>query len=203
VIAGVVLAAGFGTRMGSPKALLSIDGEPALGRIVRRFLTAGIHRPVVVLGHRHEDIEAQLDLVDCRVVVNPDPSRGLSSSVRLGLASIEPSATGALVVPVDMPAISVATIRAVYAAGRTGARIAAPVFGGRRGFPVYLARSCFAELERSLSGDRGARDYLVAHPADLVTVEVDDPGCVLDIDTPEDLERLRACERRVPCDTSA
>ena len=203
MITGVVLAAGLGTRMGSPKTLLAIGGEPALARIVRRLRAAGIDRPVVVLGQRHEDVVAQVDLADCRVVVNPDPARGLSSSLRLGLASIEGSAEGALVLPVDMPAISIATIQAVLAAAENGARIAAPVYGSRRGFPVYLARACFDELEQSLSGDRGARDYLAAHPADLVAVEVDDPGCVLDLDTPEDVERLRAYERRVPCDTSA
>jgi len=190
MIDAIILAAGLGTRMGTSKPLLQIDGEPALARLASRLRAAGIHRPIVVLGHESATILASVDLSGCCVAVNPDPARGLSSSLRLGLASVSDEAVGALILHADMPAISSETIRAVLAAAQDGAKIAAPVHRGIRGFPVYFDRACVADLTPLLIGDRGARDYITTHAEDLVRVEVDDPGCILDLDTPADLARV-------------
>jgi len=201
MIDAIVLAAGFGTRMGRVKPLVPVDGRPALCVVLERLQGASIDRPIVVLGHAAEEIKAAIDLTDARIVTNPDPARGLASSLCLGLAAVDVDAIGALVLHADMPSVAVATIAAVAAAAEEGASIAAPTYRGSRGFPVFFRQSHFAELRRTLAGDIGAKDYLRLRTKELRLVEVDDPGCLVDVDRPEDLRRM--ADRRRSCATSA
>ena len=188
MIEAIVLAAGLATRMGAIKPLLPIDGEPALGIVLRRIAAAGIARPIVVLGAGSADvIEAAVDLGRCEVVRNDEPEAGMARSLRLGLDAVSSNATGVLVFHADMPLLQVGTVRAVLRAVGGGARIAAPTYRGQRGFPVFFRRSCFAELRGSLGGDAGGLGYIDAHRDDLTDVPVGDPGSVHDIDRPEDL----------------
>ncbi|MGB2982532.1 MAG: nucleotidyltransferase family protein [Candidatus Bipolaricaulia bacterium] len=200
MIDALVLAAGYGTRMGQVKALTTIDGEPFLSRIIGRLRQAGLDRPIVVLGHESDSVLEAIDLSACRVVTNPDPGRGLSSSLLLGIQAVDARASGVLVLHADMPMVASETTRAVAETAEMGAHLAAPLYHGKRGFPVYLSRTSFSELHDSLDGDTGARDYIARHSDDLVLVDVDDPGCILDIDTPEDLAHVRRSSR---CATSA
>ena len=201
MIEAIVLAAGLATRMGGIKALTPIEGEPALSRVLRTVGSAGIVRPVVVLGSRSaQRIEEAVDLTECRVVLNDEPEVGMSRSLRLGLDGVSPEATGVLIFHADMPFIRPGTIRAVLRAAERAAQIAAPIHQARRGFPVFFHRTCFPELRESLSGDAGGRAYIEAHHDDLVSLIVDDPGCVYDIDRPTDLaawEGDRACATSV------
>lgn len=200
MISAIVLAAGFGSRLGGCiKALLSIEGEAALERILRQVKDAGIERPIVVLGHGASSIQETVDLSGCCAVVNLQPENGMSSSLLLGLEAAPSNAEGVLVFHVDMPFVKPETIRAVIEVAHDGARIAAPRHGTSRGFPVYFHRSCLAELTKTLSGDEGGRRYLGDHEASLTLVDVDDPGCLLDIDRPEDL----TSGGRIECTTSA
>lgn len=200
MIDAIVLAAGLGTRMGRVKPLVPIAGETALAIVIRRLRASGIDRPIVVLGHQAETIRTSVDLSACRLARNSAPERGLASSLLLGIRAVAPDAIGSLVLQADMPAVSVETIRLVLSAAREGAQIAAPRFRGRRGFPVFLSRECFGELEETLAGDSGARDYIERHRESVRLIEVDDAGCVLDFDTPEDLADI---ERTASCATSA
>lgn len=200
MIEAVVLAAGLSSRMGEPKPLVLIHGQPALSHVLRTLKQAEVEEPIVVLGAAAEEIRKAVDLSDCRVLVNPAPESGLSTSLRLGLGAVGSDAAGALIVMSDMPALRPETIRSVITLADDGAQVAAPTFGGRRGFPVYLARALFAELAPTLAGDAGARAFLKRHPQLLKTVEVDDPGSVQDFDRAEDLARF---ERSSPCATSA
>jgi CTP:molybdopterin cytidylyltransferase MocA len=199
MIDGVVLAAGLGRRMGRIKPLLSIDGIPALGRVLSRLTRAGIERPIVVVGHAAAALARTVDLAACRVVENPDPSRGLSSSLRLGLEAVSPQSLGTLIALADMPLVSEETVRAVVDAARAGAPLAAPTYRGRRGFPVFIRGDRVPDVLDSLSGDAGARTYLEAHRAEIALVEVDDPGCVLDLDRPGDLARIEGRGRCATC----
>ncbi len=189
--AALVLAAGLGTRMRATKALLDIDGLPALVRVLKTIDAAGVAPVVVVLGRDAAEIEAHVDLSERRVVVNPAPERGLSSSLALGLAAVPADASGALVFHADMPFVRAETVVSVVAALRPGTRLAAPQYAGARGFPVYLGRETFAALCAELAGDAGARDYLARHSECLARIDVDDPGCVRDLDRPEDLAACR------------
>jgi len=190
MIAAIVLAAGLGSRMGAVKPLLNIDGEPALGRALAGLRGAGLSDIIVVLGRSAEEVRAAVDLDRCRVVLNDAPEQGMSTSLALGLDAVPAGALGALVLHADMPFVLPDTITAVVDAAAAGAGIVAPTHKGQRGFPVFFRRDAFAELRRSLVGDAGGRAYIACHEDELVLVEVDDPGCVRDLDRPADLIRL-------------
>ena len=187
MIEAIVLAAGKGERLGAVKPLLSIGGEPALTRVLETLHAAGIDRILVVLGHARDRIAAEVDLSGCRVVENADFEAGMGSSLALGIRSLAPEAEGFLVLHADRPYLAAATIRAVVAAAREGARIAAPTYRGERGFPVYFDCACAASLVPTLVGETGARRYLAEHTDEVKLIPVDDPGAVRDIDRPQDL----------------
>jgi len=187
MIEAIVLAAGKGERLGAIKPLVSVDGEPALSRVICTIRKAGIETIIVVLGHAAKTIQAQVDLTGCRVVTNPGYETGMAGSLNRGIEAVSPAADGILIFHADMPTVSEETIRAVMKRAKQGTRIAAPSHRGQRGFPVFLHRSCFQELIPTLTGDVGARRYIAQHLEELVLVEVDDPGAIRDIDRPEDL----------------
>lgn len=187
MIQPIVLAAGLGTRMGAIKALLPIDGLPALAVVLRIIESAGLQSPIVVLGHDADEIRRTVDLSGCKVVVNEHPDLGLSGSMKLGLNAIEETATGVLVFHVDMPYLAPSTVRALLQAVANGAALAAPFHEGKRGFPVYFDRASVSALNESLRGDSGGRRFLTDRSDDLIHVSVDDPGCIYDIDRPSDL----------------
>jgi len=138
------------------------------------------------------------------VALNPAPERGMLSSILEGLAALggagELAKGGAplLVCPGDLPALRAATVaelqRRLLAAG---AGLAVPVWRGRRGHPLAIAPSLIPKMER-LDPGRGLRHLLDLHAGDLLRVEVNDPGCLADLDTPEDYERLRAGAEKPP-----
>ncbi len=191
MIEAIVLAAGKGERLGAIKPLIRIDGESALTRVIERAHAAGVDQIIVVLGHKAEVIRQEIDLAGCRVVINPDYESGMGSSLALGISALSRRAEGFLILHADMPYIREETVRAVLARAEAGAHIIAPIYRGRRGFPVYLRRSCCEELLSTLVGETGARAFIASHPNELVLVEVDDSGCIWDIDRMEDLRTER------------
>jgi len=195
MIAAIALAAGKGERYGAIKPLIKIEGEPALSRIVKTLRAAGIDDILVILGHAAERIKREVDLGGVRVLVNPNYKTGMGGSLSLGIRSLSPLTKGLLILHADMPYVSQATLRAVLNRADAGAFIAAPVYRGRRGFPVYLNRSCCPGLLGTLHGEMGAREFIALNHCDLTLTEVDDPGCVWDIDRPEDLRNMEE-ERR-------
>ncbi len=188
MIRPIVLAAGLGTRMGAVKALLPIDGRPALCVVLDTIRAAGLNSPIVVLGHRESEIRDSIDLRSCTIVINDRPESGMSRSLRLGIDAAErQGASGLLVFHVDMPYVTESTVRAVLEAVDAGSALVAPSYGDKRGFPVYFGAAHFEGLRTSLGGDAGGHRYLADHDAELVRVPVNDPGSVSDIDRPSDL----------------
>lgn len=198
MIEAIVLAAGKAERFGTIKPLLSLDGEPALGRVIRTIREAGVETIIVVLGHAAETIRTRVDLAGCQVVLNPGYKTGMAGSLIRGIEAVSPAAQGILIFHADMPAVRAETIRAVVERATQGARIAAASYEGERGFPVFLHRSCIEELLPTLTGDLGARRYLSRHQQELVRVEVDDPGAIHDIDRPRDLRGEGRGEPAIP-----
>ncbi len=194
MIAGLVLAAGLGRRMGAIKPLVDIDGAPSLGRVLTTLDAAGIGLVAVVLGKDAERIQREVDLGQRLVIENPSPERGMASSLALGLAALPADAEGVVIVHADMPFLQSTTVRAVLRLAAE-AEIAAPCWQGVRGFPVFFRRSQWDGLRASLHGDTGGKSFIRRHPDRLRTVEVDDPGCVRDIDRPDDL----APKKETPC----
>lgn len=191
-VAGVVLAAGSGSRMGRIKQLLPFRGAPLLAHVVASARGAGLQPVVVVLGHCAARIHREVDLAGTRVVVNPDYRRGQSTSLIRGLEALPP----ALFLLGDQPLISAEVIARVLAGYRlTRAPVVLPTFRGRRGNPVLIDRSLFDRLAR-LTGDEGARGLFQDCAGQIQRIAVDDPGIHLDVDTWQDYQDLLALEKR-------
>ena len=196
MLAGVILAAGDSTRMGSPKALLlSPRGSPFVVSIVETFAAAGIDEIFVVTGRDHDRIAATLASArfarQPRIVRNPDPSRGQLSSLHAAMdVAVTPDTEALVVTLVDVPLLTAQIVRHVIGEWRrTGAPIARPAIGEKHGHPVIFDRGVFEELRRAPL-DAGAKVVVRAHAHDLLNVPVTDEGCLVDVDTPGDYESL-------------
>ena len=188
-VVAVVLAAGAGRRIGSPKALLPIGGTTFLAHVARALQRPGVAEVVAVIGHGARRVAASAGLPPgLALVVNPRPDDGMLGSVARGLEAAEARGADAVLLhPVDHPFASPATTDAVLAALAGGALVAVPTYGGRRGHPGGFARAVWPAL-RAAPPARGARAVLADHPDWLVHVPGDE-GCVAGIDTREDYER--------------
>ncbi|MFI9154325.1 NTP transferase domain-containing protein [Streptomyces sp. NPDC053367] len=191
-VAGLVLAAGGGRRLGGrPKALLTHRGRPLVEHAVAALRAAGCTRVHVVLGAGAAAVRERAELAGCVLVENPEWERGMGSSLRAGLASLTSGgARAALVVLVDQPGIGAAAMARVRAAYRDERSLAAACYGGERGHPVLLGAAHWAGVAAAASGDEGARAYLREHAQDVTLVECSDVADAHDIDTETDLGHL-------------
>jgi CTP:molybdopterin cytidylyltransferase MocA len=186
-VAGLVLAAGEGRRLGQPKALLEIDGERLVDRAVRVLQEAGCSPVYVVAGAAPLVGVASQGLAPVTVVDNPDWPTGMGSSVRCGLAAVAEDAV--VIMVVDTPGIGADVVRRLVDAYTAGASAAVATYDGAPRNPVLLARQHFADVSILAVGDVGARVFLAAN-ADIVTeVNCSDIGDPSDIDTPDDVRR--------------
>jgi len=184
-IMALILAAGSGTRIGGPKALLRIGGESFLARAARVLAGPGVDAVAAVVDRQ---VLAAQPGAAATLLLNPRPEDGMLSSILRGLDEAEAAGADAVLLhPVDHPLVEPATVDRVVAGLRGGAVIAVPAHGSRRGHPGGFARAAWAAL-RAAPAARGARAVLAEHPEWVVHVP-GDPGCVLGIDTPADYER--------------
>ncbi len=182
--------------MGAPKPLVELDGRPLLAHVLDAVRASDVGETVVVLGFEADRVRSAVPLGEARVVVNPGFRDGMSSSLRAGVAALDPSSRAFFVVLGDAPFVRSSTYAALRAArARTGARIVLPTYRGVRGNPVLIDRTLETEVDR-ISGDRGCRALHQRHPEETVEVPVDDPGVVVDLDTPDDLARVEAALSR-------
>jgi CTP:molybdopterin cytidylyltransferase MocA len=164
IVAGVILAAGAGTRIGSPKALLrTADGEPWLARAASLLRAAGCDPVIAVLGARASEA---LPLVPPGVtaVVADRWADGMAESLRVGLsAAADTGAVAALITLVDLPDLPLAVALRVLGDGADGSALRQAVFGGHPGHPVLIGCSHWPAVSAGVTGDRGARSFLVAN----------------------------------------
>lgn len=185
----IVLAAGASSRMGRPKALLPIGGRPAIEVICATLREAGAGDIVVVVGKYAGEIRGAADLRGVRVVENLLWETGRTSSVQAGLAALAPAASATLLALVDMPFVRAETVRTILAAPRATKRrpgVVVPVHGGRRGHPILVFRDLFPRIA-ALGPDDPL--YVVVRAAQCLEVSVDDAGVLVDLDTPQDVDR--------------
>ena len=193
-IAAVILAAGRSTRMGGPnKMLAEVGGRPLVRIAVESALASQAKSVTVVTGHQRTQVEAALQGLSVKVVHNPDYAEGLSTSVKVGIATAPPDADGVIVCLGDMPQVDSALIDSLIAAfdPERGALVVVPTIDGKRGNPVVWSRRFFSELA-GLQGDVGARHLIAGYPEAVVEVPVTGQGAFADVDTPDALAAVQA-----------
>jgi len=175
-IAGVILAAGPGSRFGRPKAPVVINGERLVDHAVACLREAGCDPVIVVLGAWVGDV------LHADIVVNDAWTEGMGSSLRKGLDALEhrEQIDSTLVTLVDLPGLTAAGVRRIAEAD--GELIVA-TFDGERGHPVRFARRHWSSIRESAVGDEGARTFL-ARRTDITFVEIGDVASGYDIDIP-------------------
>jgi CTP:molybdopterin cytidylyltransferase MocA len=190
-VAGMLLAAGAGTRMGQPKGLLrTADGTAWVSRAVAALAAGGCAPILAVTGAEGERVQALVP-APAEIVSAPDWSEGMGASLRAGLRALEqqPSSVLAVIITlVDLPGVSAQTVRRLHAlAGSTGPAVLARAgYHGVPGHPVLIGRDHWAGVIERATGDAGARGYLSGRD-DVVLVECGDVGSGEDVDTPADL----------------
>ena len=207
----IVIAAGLSSRMREFKPLLDIGGKPALLLLLDTIRSAGIENIVVVTGYEKERVETVVDnyqtkgdvpcvfktkgdvpcvLKDCLIIYNADYESGMFSSVRTGINAAL-GAQASLLFPADVPLVSSETIRGLVAAYEKGSpsRFAVPVYEGRNGHPLLIPQKYYDEI-LDYSGEGGLKGVRSRYDAEMLRYPVNDIGCVLDMDTPDDYERI-------------
>lgn len=186
--AGIILAAGESSRMGSPKALLEFRGETFLDRLIRCF-DQSCFPVIVVLGHEPEVIRAGVRSPGrAMFVLNAQYQLGQLSSLQCGLRAVPADAEGVIFTPVDHPNIEPATVALLI---ESGAPVAIPQYMGRHGHPVLIHRQLVPEL-LAVAPDGQARTVLHRHASHTRYIDVLDAGILDDIDDPEAYRRLLA-----------
>lgn len=181
--AAIVPAAGSGERFGGAKLQAEIGGKMLIERTVGSLRDAGIDDLVLVVG---PETGTLIDARDVQIVVNPDPSRGMFSSLQAGLEDI--IADAILVLPGDMPFVLPQTIRSLVQVFEARGGIVSPRFNGKRGHPIVLP-PLLQQAILVADASSTLHHMLKAHPELRIDLDVDDRGVLRDVDTREDLAR--------------
>ena len=191
----ILPAAGSSRRMGQPKLLLPFKGGPLIAGVVNALLGGGVDQIVLVTSLGDEELQGWARRAGIESAVNPDPGRGMLSSIREGIGALGGTAELArrgqilLVAPADLPNLQAETVLDLLRRMReSGAPLAEPLFRGQRGHPLAIAPRLIPEID-TLDLDVGLRQLRNRHPAEVLEMETEDSGVVQDVDTPEDYER--------------
>lgn len=193
--AGIILAAGAATRFGQPKQLLRLKNKYLIEWVLDAALNSRLGRIVLVLGHAHQKIlQALGDKTQhskLHIEVNPHYKKGQSHSLRAGLAAVKNNFPAVIFLLGDQPMLNSATINTLlkrfWCADED---ICVPAYRGQRKTPAILGRRFYRQL-MDITGDMGARQLIDDNPDQVLIVEIDDPLCFFDIDTPQDFKNLK------------
>ncbi len=191
MIAGLILAAGQGKRLGAVKPLLATDHAALLELVVRQYRKAKLDDLIVVLGHEARQIVQRIPLNGIKIIINSEHRVGLSSSIQRGLAHVSSRFNAVMIGLGDMPLVTCETIDTLIDEYRNGEKgIVVPVHEGQRGHPVILNMKYLESLV-TLRGDVGAKSVLDSHPDDVREVKIDSDEILIDVDTREAWEKVR------------
>lgn len=193
--AAVLLAAGASKRLGQPKQLVRLDSESLLRRTARLALEAGCSPTLVVLGFDASEMERELHDLAADVIVNQDWQEGMGASLRAGMEALraaDPQPQAVLILVCDQPRLTASHLETLLTGHKTATAtsdiaITASVYASRAGVPAIFAARLFPEL-RSSQGDRGAKDLIHAHAAQVQGIPW--PDGEIDIDLPSDLTTI-------------
>jgi glycerophosphoryl diester phosphodiesterase len=195
VTLAILPAAGASRRMGWPKLLLPFRGRPLVAAVVDALRHAGVREIVLVTAPDDEELRAWAREAGLLLAVNPQPERGMLSSIREGIAAVGGAAALAergetlLVSPADLPNLSANTVKILLQRmAQTAAPLGVPVYRGKRGHPLAISPALISEID-TLDADVGLKQLRDRHEAELLEVTVEDAGVVQDVDTPEDYRR--------------
>jgi CTP:molybdopterin cytidylyltransferase MocA len=194
----VVPACGQSTRMGRPKLSLPLGNRSVIEHVVGALRRGGVDHVLVVVGPHVADLVPLARAAGADVLLLPEPTADMRATVEHGLRWLEDRFAPApddlwLLAPADHPVLSPIVVRQLLdAAGSSACSIAVPVHEGRRGHPTLIRWRCVPGI-RALPADVGINVYLRSQRAETLEVPVSDSGVLVDLDTPEDYERL--CER--------
>jgi len=195
---GIVLAAGAARRMGGrAKGLIERDGVPLVRRTALALLDAGVDEVVVVTGHEAEAVGAALDRLPVRIAHNADYAAGRTGSLRAGLRALPTDTAVVVVALADQPLLEaddVASLLEAFAR-RGAARVVAPRVAGERGHPLIVEHGVCRTILAD-AADVGVRQWMDAHPAQVAWLDGDNDHYWVDVDEPQDLERIA---RRYGC----
>jgi molybdenum cofactor cytidylyltransferase len=191
-VAALVLAAGRSSRMGADNKLLSEwRGKALVRHVVEQALRSQADPVYVVTGHQADDVASALSDLPAIVIYNAGYRQGLSTSLNAGLRALPEHVDGVLVCLGDMPQVSAEQLDQLIEAfaPQEGRTICLPTYHGKRGNPVLLGRQLFPDVA-CLEGDTGARRLVEANQEIVAEVPVDQPGVLIDVDTPQALDSL-------------
>ena len=186
MISAIVLAAGKSERMGQPKAMLPFHGRTFLENILHAISRSSIAHTAVVVGHHRKEIEQTVR--GPLLVFNPNYEQGMVTSLQTGIRALPPESIGAFLFLVDHPVVEMETIEAMIPSIAPG-RIVQPTFEGRRGHPVFLGMEILKEI-LELHSSQGADTVVRRDAGRIIEIPVKMPGILVDVDTPEDYEKL-------------
>jgi molybdenum cofactor cytidylyltransferase len=187
MIAAVILSAGESSRMGRPKALLPIDGQTFIEKIVGALKQTSVGKIIVVLGHNGDEMRRSIQHLPVEILINPDYRLGQLSSLQTAIRHLqgETNCDGIVVHLVDHPYINPQLLQLMLHRFVDEKRaIVVPRHQGKRGHPVIFARELFSEL-LAAPMDQGAKAVVNAHRDETLEIDTEEVGITLDIDTPE------------------
>lgn len=198
----IVPAAGHSTRMGRPKLALPLAGRTVLEHVIDALRIGGVDHVVVVIGPHVVELVSLAKAAGAHVCLLAEPTPDMRATVEQGLRWVEerfhPHAGDRwLLVPADHPVINADIVRQLFSRfGENGTSIVVPVHNSRRGHPTLMVWNHVADI-RALAADQGINAYLRSRAAETLELSLVDPGVLIDLDTPEDYERLvRSFEAR-------
>ena len=193
--AGIILAAGAATRFGQPKQLLRVKDKYLIERVLDAALNSRLSRIVLVLGCAHQKILQALaektQHSKLHIEVNPHYKKGQSHSLKIGLSTLKDDFPAVIFLLGDQPMLNSATINTLLERFWSADKdICVPTYRGQRKNPAIFSRRFYSHL-MGIKGDTGARQLIDDNPDQVLTIEIDDPLCFLDIDTQQDFENLK------------
>ena len=191
-IGALILAAGLSSRMRESKPLLEIRGKRLVDHAIGLFRSAGIENIVTVAGHRAKELISVVESASSRVVVNGNYEDGMFSSIRRGAEELNGTCDAFFLLPVDIPFVQVSTIQRLLDEFSKGSSILVcyPMYESRRGHPPLIDSSLIPQV-LAHDGEGGLRGLLSKYDSQSISVPVEDPFVRMDVDTQEDVLRLK------------